>query len=213
MAGIDKTYFHSREEWEEAKKFVESKTTSFYYYFAWKDQNDHRKGKTLRCCYYKDWFPYWYEPRVDSALEKHGECVLWNTPGIFNYCISKELGLPSFIQERLKQQYGDEVDAPPVFNYPIGTRAKIPHRLPNYCTIYVTYKGEDLYYSYEQDNWNFWSENVYYALNGDFCPRLVGASRRMLARKLRMWKLPKGAEIKLCDSCNFRKVLVKITVK
>lgn len=212
MAGIDKTYFHSREEWEEAKAFVKNKPP-FYYYFAWKDEDNHRKGKTLKSYRFKDWFPYWYEPHVDSSLEKYGECVLWNTPRVFDYYISMYPELPSFIKERLKQQYGDEVDAPPMFDYPIGIRAKIPNRLPKECTIYVTYKGEDLEYCYEQDLWNFWAKKVYYALNGTPWLDINHMNTKWLARKLRMWKLPKGAEIKLCDPCNFRKVLVKVTVK
>lgn len=212
MAGIDKTYFHSRKEWEEAKKFVENKPP-FYYYFAWKDLDNHKKGKTLRCCYYKDWFLYDLEPFIDQILKENGECVLWNTPGIFNYSISMDLALPSFIKERLKQQYGDEVPTPPVFDYPIGTHANIPNRLPRKCTIYVTYKGENLEYDEEQDQWHFWAEKVYYALNGSSWLDLNNLNKKWLARKLRMWKLPKGAVIEIRDWFDFRKVLIKITVK
>ena len=121
MAGIDKTYIHSYEQYKEVydwckgkevtlKNGVTFKPVDFLYKITEEEFNRWKNEYVERCS--TDF------SRED--LEKHYEYPLWNTPTYFDIWLIRNCPI-TFIQDRLKVQYGEEYEQIKNYTSPYDT--------------------------------------------------------------------------------------------
>lgn len=128
MAGIDKTYFKTWEQYQEVYEFcersgrvVDDYGNKFYpldFIAEWtKEELERSKEEQIKryLKYYEDpehlerdkkWFASIGEPNWEPDPENAYEFYLWNTPTYFDVWLIRNCEI-DFIVERLKQQYGN----------------------------------------------------------------------------------------------------------
>ena len=237
MAGIDKTYVKSWEDYVSIRKWAESvgevkddfgntfsplDWMSEYEEIEFKESLENQKKR------YRDYYSdpihvqeakEWNGPDWEPEPGGVGELVLWNTPTYFDIWLIRECPL-DFIQDRLKQQYGksyteikerrseyDQYVRPAASSHFRFSSRVLPKIKSKW--LWWNIRVKDFYYDEDQDKWYHWLE----------CREYTGCSvelkgslgKRKLARKLKKWGFPAGTVIEVFG--NFVGLKYKVTIK
>lgn len=213
MAGIDKTYAKTWEEyetlveWTKDKEFICPNGMKLY---------------PMNCIYI--WEKDDYEKSYNNHKEKYPnedfEFAVLNTTWAMDYFLIKYCPL-EFVQNRLKQAYGKDyvksiLDGTSVFdtyNRNVGTKVKIikypkfgnkgklceKKRRMKFIEVENTYNphslNDILWYNEDYDYWVSFNEIGYHT--SSMCNKNINSTKAMI-RQIRKWKLPKGTIVKWC---------------
>lgn len=244
MAYIDKTYFNSYEQYKEVSDWCHQQGTVIDDYgnkFTLTDYLPRKIVYNHETNTFDDLGEY-DEEYINEAFEsqrKDGRepfLMLWNTGSLFDVYLIRYCPV-GFVQERLKEQYGDAYDEILNREYVYdryerngldNPHFKLEYSCGNVPLRYVprfldfwqikvdfpadTIQGMDYgYYDKDKDYWYPLSE-PYNREYGNitslvFYPKKL--TKRKLARMIRKWKLPKGCKVE-CRSFNGYKIMAKI---
>lgn len=211
MAAIDKTYVHTWAQYEMVKDWCIGKS------FTLKD------GTVIRPINYL--YNHWNEEEITEQSEKdpNFEFPIWNTPTYLDIWLIKNCPIP-FIQDRLKQQYGSEIEdiKNGISEYDEFKRNGLGKKLrfsvikkPDFNIRFTPRKkgihswwSVDIYKECVEENGYEWKDNWWYNEDLDrwtcttelctfttSCAYIKHFNLKKLLRKLRKWDLPAGLTI------------------
>lgn len=176
MAGIDKTYVNT---WEDYKQIREWAINTDMIY-----PNGINGGKMIK------WF--YYPNLSEENFKDNKEIALWNTSESVDMFLYKNCPF-DLVQNRLKEQYGDVsyLDRESIDEHEVGNHFKLPdwYIKCSYYTVDVIYNNTYWRYS---EKYNIWVSPKEFGPYGGTCTIFM-TSDKALARKIRKWNLPKGA--------------------
>lgn len=238
MAGIDKTYVSTWEDYKAAYDWASSVgtvTDDFGNVFApldwmaeyeeaeFKESIESQKERYRN--YYKD--PEHLQEAKDflgqdwePEPEGMGELVLWNTPTYFDIWLIRNCPI-DFIQERLKQQYASSYDElkerrseydtyvrPAACSHFKISRDQLPKIKTKF--LWWSISVPDFYYNEETGEWHHWLECRNWS---DSCYEIRGClGKRKLARLISKWGFPAGTVLNVSGNyvgLNFKVVIKK----
>ena len=185
MAGIDKTYVSSWEDYKEIRDWA-IKTNVTY-------PNGDIGSKMINWFYFPD--------LTEDNFKENKEYVLWNTSELVDMFLYKHCPF-ELVQERLKEQYSDlsYLDRAPINEHEIGNHFIIPKKFINrivygqwYC---IEVKYNERYWGYNAET-NQWVSTNELGKFHQYWLYIKLTSRKALARQIRNWNLPKGAIISI----------------
>ena len=222
MAGIDKTYVRSWEDYVKIRDWVKSvgevkddfgNIFSPLDWMIWYEEiefkeaienqrkryisyySDSRHIQEAKECRGEDW-----EPKPESV----GELMLWNTPTFFDIWLIRECPI-SFIQDRLYQQYGTSYtelkERKSVYDLYVRPAAsfhfKLSPRVFSKRKCWWEIKATDFYYNRDQGKWYHWLECREFTDDSFSFRGYLG--KRKLARELKKWGFPAGTKIEIIN--------------
>ena len=185
MAGIDKTYVSSWEDYKEIRDWA-IKTNVTY-------PNGDIGSKMINWFYFPD--------LTEDNFKENKEYVLWNTSELVDMFLYKHCPF-ELVQERLKEQYSDlsYLDREPINEHEIGNHFIIPKKFINrivygqwYC---IEVKYNERYWGYNAET-NQWVSTNELGKFHQYWLYIKLTSRKALARQIRNWNLPKGTIISI----------------
>jgi len=205
MAGIDKTYLDSYDEYTEIIDWCNSIGTVTDKY-----------GNTFNP------LDFVYERNLTKDEFEPG-MILWNTPTYFDLFLIRSCPI-KFIQERLEEQYNKDFIQSVIENRSpydtfkrngLGKNLKITVlRKPDYKGNYkktwwwISIGNSDWWYNEYNNEWVHYLEGKEH--NTNVCSRYRGKlTMRKIIRILRKWDLPSGLEIRIIGSYEGQKYILK----
>lgn len=225
MAGIDKTYYTTYEEWKSVKDWCDQIGNT-------QDKYGNKFNPSDFLYDHDDFTPYEFNKRKEWAKEENGEDytyfgILWNTPTWFDIWLIRNCQIP-LIVERLREQYGQEfidkvkmeiseydlykrnglgkdlkvnVVKRPNFNYRAKIYSSRKDRLEKQVwDIFIYQKDGINSWNYDETDKYWYPNNEPRAANGwtSNCYTHIGyLPFKTILRKLRSWNLPKDLKIEV----------------
>lgn len=177
MAAIDKTYINNKKDYDDLINWVNTQST----YIT-------SIGESFNI---KDYMYEWNEEDVLNAFNNNKEIPIWNTPQVVDKYLYKNCPL-KFIQDRLKEQYGNPEELLNKFNnYEYGKCIvkKFPKIFKDVLVEFsVINKSNDcLEFSKSTNKWGNPWDILYISTQYTY-----GLNIRKLRRLLKTWLIPKG---------------------
>ena len=225
MAGIDKTYVTCWEDYKAAYDWassIETVTDDFGNVFApldWMAEYEESEFKESIEAQKEGYRNYYKDPKhvqeAKDALREDwepepngkGELVLWNTPTYFDIWLIRNCPL-DFIQERLKQQYGDyeeikmrnsEFDSyvrpAASSHFKVLPLSSFPRIRQRGLVLHIQVEDTDWLYSEETGEWHHWLECREWNTNTMNARGPI--TRRKLKRIIKKCGFPAGVRLRV----------------